>query len=341
MKKVFFTLLVLIFTVGVVFAGGKQEEGAPAQEEAMDKEAETEMEPEKEVFTIGINNFGQANFFARIGRATMIEEVEKRGGKAISTVTADVPSRISAIEDFITQGVDAIIIQEGDISMAAPPLKEAKRKGIIIAAMGCGTDEFVDVAVDSDDEQLGRGAAQAMLELIDYEGQVVEIINDLGAMIRVRKNAMHDLVEQEPDVNVEWSFTYAWPDFFPDVKAKMESLIQANPEPGTIDAVFATFDGAGVAAAHAIKEAGLEDNIVVVGIDGDPEAYKEMSDPDSPFKATMAQQPAQFAKKVVEQVYLLLEGKTIESDYIPMPGVLVTQEDVLSGDVDLEIEGME
>ncbi len=335
MKKIIFVVLVLLLSAGVLFAGGKQEKAAETKEEKAEAETMAAAE-EKEVFTIGINNFGQANFFARIGRSTMIEEIEKRGGKVISTVTADVPSRISAIEDFITQGVDAIIIQEGDIAMAAPPLKEAKKKGIIVAAMGCGDADFVDVAVDSDDEQLGAGAAEYMLELIDYKGNIVEIINDLGAMIRVRKNAMHELVEQHPDATVEWSFTYAWPDFFPDAKAKMEALIQANPEPGAVAAVFATFDGVGVAASHSIKEAGLEDHIVVVGIDGDPEAFKEMSDPDSPFKATMAQKPAKFAKKVVEQVFLLLEGKEIESRYIPVSGELVTQEDILEGRVSYE-----
>lgn len=323
MKRHIGLMLIMMLVAVFVFAGGQKEEGASAQ-------------GEEKVFTVGINNFGQANFFARIGRATMIEEIEKRGGVAISTVTADVPSRISAIEDFITRGVDAIIIQEGDVQMAAPALLEAKKKGIIIAAMGCGDADFVDISIDSDDEQLGQGAAKAMLELINNKGKIIEIINDLGAMIRVRKNAMHALVDETPNAEVAWSFTYAWPDFFPDTKAKMEATIQANPEPGQIAAVFATFDGVGVAAAHAIKEAGLQDYIVVVGIDGDPEAFKEMADPNSPFKVTMAQKPDKFAKKVVEQVWLLLEGKEIESRYIAMPGELVTQDDIISGRVKYE-----
>lgn len=319
MKRIVGLALGLLLAAGMVFASGESD---PVQEE--------------KTFTIGINNFGQANFFARIGRATMIEEIEKRGGVAISTVTADVPSRISAVEDFITKGVDAIIIQEGDIQMASPALVEAKKQGIIIAAMGCGDADFVDIAIDSDDEQLGAGAAEYMLDLMDNEGKIIEIINDLGAMIRVRKNAMHELVEQTPGAEVAWSFTYAWPDFFPDTKAKMEATIQANPEPGAISAVFASFDGVGVAAAQSIKEAGLEDYIVVVGIDGDPEAFKEMADPDSPFKATMAQKPDKFAIRVVADVFNLLEGKPIESRYVAMPGELVTQDDVISGRITYE-----
>ena len=56
----------------------------------------------------------------------------------------------------------------------------------------------------------------------------------------------------------------------------MEVVIQANQNLGDIAAVFATFDDVDIGAAQVIREAGLEEHIVVVGIDGDPEAYAEM-----------------------------------------------------------------
>ena len=73
----------------------------------------------------------------------------------VSTVTADEPSRITAIENMIAQGVDAIIIQEGDINQVAPALREAKARGIIIGSMDAGDADFVDVFVGSDNNQLG------------------------------------------------------------------------------------------------------------------------------------------------------------------------------------------
>ncbi|MGB6370139.1 MAG: hypothetical protein WBF68_03795, partial [Atribacterota bacterium] len=41
-----------------------------------------------EDFKVGINNFGQANFFARIGRESLMDEVKILGGTPIATVTA-------------------------------------------------------------------------------------------------------------------------------------------------------------------------------------------------------------------------------------------------------------
>ena len=292
MRKLLLMLVLVLLSSALVFAGGQKE-----------------AEGEDEVFTIAINNFGQANFFARIGRDSMMDQIKKNGGEVISTVTADVPSRIAAIENMITQGVDAIIIEEGDINQAAPALIEAKKKGIIIGSMDAGDADFVDVFVESDNDQLGRASAEALMEAIGYKGKIVEIFNDAGSMIRVRKNAMHEVVAGYPDVSVEWGFVYAWPDYLPDVKSKMEALIQAHPEPGEIAGVFATFDGAGLGAAQAIWEAGLQDYIKITGVDGDPEAYKEMRKPGSPFMATLAQDPETIARTVVDKVFDLLNGK--------------------------------
>jgi ribose transport system substrate-binding protein len=311
MKKLLLILCLTILAVSFVSAGGQQEAAVG-----------------EEVFTVGINNFGQANFFARIGRESMIDQIEKNGGKVISTVTADVSSRIAAIENMVTQGVDAIIIEEGDINQVAPPLIEAKKKGIIIGSMDAGDADFVDVFVESDNNQLGMASAEALMEAIGKKGKIVEIFNDAGAMIRVRKNAMHEVVAKNPGVSVEWGFVYAWPDYLPDVKSKMEALIQAHPEPGEIAGVFATFDGAGLGAAQAIWEADLQDYIKITGVDGDPEAYKEMRKPGSPFVATLAQDPETIARTVVDKVFELLNGKTLADRHIYIPGILITQDNI-------------
>ena len=280
-------------------------------------------------FRIGINNFGQANFFARIGRSVMIDEVKKQGGIPISTVTPNVPDRIKAIETFIAQGVDAIIIQEGDIKMADPALKEAARRGIIIASMGSGMSKYVDVGVESNEWVMGAMAASELMDRLSKAGKaarIVEIYNPIGQMIRIRRQELHAVMTEYPDSKIVAGFVYAWPDFFPDIKSKMESVLEANPEPGSINAVFATFDGAGVAAASAIRETGRQNEIIIVGIDGDPQAYEEMSKPDSPFVATVAQQPWLMARTVVDKVFQLLRGEKLPRDHFYIPVKLVIKE---------------
>ena len=276
-------------------------------------------------FKVGINNFGQANFFARIGRESLIDEVKILGGTPIATVTASVPERINAIENYISMGVDAIIIQEGDIKMVAPALEEAKKQGIIIASMDAGTADFVDIVVESNNWVMGAIAATELMHRIDGKGKVVEIYNDLGQMIRMRRKELHAVVTEYPGVEIATGFTYAWPDFFPDAKSKMEAVLQAHPN---IVGVFATFDGVGVAAAQAIREAGLQDQIVVVGIDGDPQAYEEMRKLGSPFKATVAQDPDTMARIAVRIVFKLLNGEEVPRRHVYISAKLVTIENL-------------
>lgn len=301
-RKLILSLVVLLTIISGVFAVGSAKD-----------------------FTVGINNFGQANFFARIGRESLIDEVTKLGGVPVATVTDNVPERINAIENYIAQGVDAIIIQEGDIKMAAPALEEAKKAGILIVSMDSGTADFVDIVVESNNWVMGAMAATELMHRIGGTGKVVEIYNDLGQMIRMRRKELQAVITEYQDVEIIAGFTYAWPDFFPDTISKMEAILQANPD---IVGVFATFDGVGVAAAQAIREAGLQDQISVVGIDGDPQAYEEMSKPNSPFKATVAQDPDTMARTAVRMLFKLLNGEKLPRRHEYIPANLVTIEEL-------------
>jgi ribose transport system substrate-binding protein len=279
------------------------------------------LQAQEKKWTICYNNFGQANFFARIGGQVGQNTIRLLGGEPIWTSTPSVEERITAIEDCIRRGADAIIIQEADIKMAAPALEEAKKKGIIIGSMDAGTAPFVDFVVESNNWVMGAEMACELVNRRLGSAKIVLIHNPLGQMIRMRAGALKLVLTEYPGSEIVADFIYAWPDFFPDIKSKMEAVLEAHPKPGEINSVFATFDGAGVAAAAAIREAGRQNEFIIVGIDGDPMAYEEMSKPDSPFVATAAQQPWLIAKTAVILAFDLLQGKgeelPIRHFYIP------------------------
>ena len=324
MKKflAFVLLITTLFTLAACTPTAAPSTQAPAAE------GNTTSETTTKGCKVGINNFGVANFFARAGKAALEDELKKLGCEVVATVTADVSSRTAAIENMISQGVDAIIIEEGDVNEVAPALKEAKAAGIIIGSMDGGTADFIDIYVSSDNNNLGTVVSEIMVEKIGGKGNIVEIINDAGSMIRARKDAMHAVIANYPDIKITDSLVYSWPDYYPDIKSKMESILQANPNPGDIVAVFASFDGVGIAAADAIREAGRQDEIVIVGIDGDPDAYAEMRKADSPFIATMAQDPDTIARETVRRVIALLNGETFTDKVMYIPGILITKDNV-------------
>lgn len=282
----------------------------------------------EEKFTVGITTFSVANDYIRVGKSAAEEQAKKVGVELIASVDDDVAKRTSSIENFTTKGVDAIIVHEGDISQVKPALMEAKKKGILIVAMNSGYDDIADLVVEPDNISLGEVAAEEMAKLIGNKGNIIEIYNDAGAMIKARKDAMHKVIEKYPDMKVTNGFVYAWPDYFPDAKSKMEAILQANPNPGEVSAVFATFYGVGLAATQAIREKGLQDSIVVVGIDSDPETFIEMKKSDSPYKATVMSDPDYLGRTAIDNLFALLKGEKIDKKHILIPSELITKDNI-------------
>ena len=321
MKKLLSIALAAMMVLSLAACGSSQ---PPAQGSSGGSVAG---EPAK-TFKVGINNWGVANFFARAGKAAMEDELKKLGCEVVATVTDNTTDRTNAIESMIQQGCDAIIIEEGDITEVESAILEAKDAGIIIGSMDAGTADYVDIYVSSDNTNLGTVTSEQMVKAMGEKGKIVEIVNDAGSMIRMRKDAMHAVVSNYPDIEIAYSITYSWPDFYADVKSKIEAILQANPKPGDISAIFASFDGAGVAAYDAVKEAGLQDSIVIVGVDGDPDAYTVMKEEGSNYLCTMAQDPDTIARKTCDYVVDLLNGKTLADKVVYVEGILVTKDNI-------------
>ena len=297
--------------------------GAASSESAVSENTGTEAK-----FRIGLTTFGLANAYIRVGRDAAIAQAEQENVELLMSVDEDVSKRTAAIESFITQGADAIIVHEGDITQVLPPLQDAKASNILVCAMNSGFDEIADLVVEPDNTLLGRTAAEEMVKLMDGKGKIIEIYNDLGAMIKARKDAMHEVIADYPDIEIAGGFVYAWPDYYPDAVAQMEAILQANPEPGEIRAVFATFYGVGLAAAKAIREKGLENDIIVVGIDSDEETYQEMALPDSPYKVTVMSDAEQLGHLAIHNLCEILRGNEIPETHIFVDSEVITSDNI-------------
>ncbi|MHB1404177.1 MAG: sugar ABC transporter substrate-binding protein [Desulfitobacteriaceae bacterium] len=312
MKRKISLLLVILLVINLMLTGC----------------ASSTADRKEKTFKVGITTFGLANDYIRVGRDSAADQAKKDGIELIASVDDSVAKRTAAIENFITQGVSAIIVHEGDFTQVKPALEQAKKKGIFVIAMNSGYDDLADLVVEPDNTKLGEVAAEEMAKLTGNKGNIVEIYNDLGAMIKARKEAMHNVIKKYPDMKITNGFVYAWPDFFPDAKAKMEAILQAHPKPGEISAVFATFYGVGLAAAQAIREKGLQNNIVVVGIDSDPETFTEMKKPDSPYKATVMSDPDYLGRTSIDKLLLLLKGEKLAEKHIFVPSKLITKDNI-------------
>ena len=91
----------------------------------------------------------------------------------------------------------------------------------------------------------------------------------------------------------------------------MEAFLNANPEKGSIQAVWAAWDDPALGAEQAIIDAGRQnEGIIIVGIDATEQARDRIAMGGN-FKATVAQDFKGIASKVVETVEGYLEIKDL------------------------------
>jgi ribose transport system substrate-binding protein len=240
-----------------------------------------------------------------------LETLQAAGVEVLdSNAGGDVTRHIANIETAIEAGVDAIIIASANAAEMEAVTQRAADAGIPIVSLDIGLPGAV-TDVTSDNHQLGIEMARYMLNAIGGEGRVVSFFAPGYRAVEIRNEMLTEVLRDYPNVEIISEVPYVWPDTVPDAKEKMETLLTANPEAGSIDAVWVPFDLVGVGAAQAIMEAGRGGEIVIVGADGDAVALETMAEEGSPFIATFAQDTFQMGRQSGIAAILAAQGAAL------------------------------
>jgi ribose transport system substrate-binding protein len=109
-----------------------------------------------------------------------------------------------------------------------------------------------------------------------------------------------------------------------DSRAKMEAILAANPEAGSIKAVWAAWDQPALGALQAIEAAGRQgEGIVITGIDANPQAREAIAAGGN-FEATVAQDFSGIGTAAADAVARILGGEELKQRVIYVPTKLVT-----------------
>jgi ribose transport system substrate-binding protein len=115
--------------------------------------------------------------------------------KVVST-GEDVPAQISAINNFIDSGYDAIVVNAQNPTAFGPVIKRAKEAGVILVAF----DNILDTedAIDVDVDQKGLGAlwAKWLINKVPNGGKVLEVRGVAGTSVDTdRHNGIHETLD--------------------------------------------------------------------------------------------------------------------------------------------------
>lgn len=236
----------------------------------------------------------------------------------------DVAAVISRIEDLVVQNVDAIVINV-DPTQVTAGLQAAKDAGIPVFGMDAGADPLLVTNVTSNGYAMAAETSTYVADRIKGEGNVVMFVFDAFPPVQVRGVVADAVFGNFPDIKVLDRVT---PDVsdggIADSRAKMEAILSANPEPGSIKAVWAAWDQPALGALQAIEDAGRSgEGIVITGIDANPQAREAIAAGGN-FEASVAQDFAGIGAATAEAVARVLAGEEILQSVTYVPTKLVT-----------------
>lgn len=226
-------------------------------------------------------------------------------------------------EDVIAQGVDAIVMGMGDPNQLKKQIKMANEAGIPVFGGDAGYIPGIECNVTSNNYVLAAQNTSYLFNKIK-QGKVVKLYHSAHPGVYKREVVFDAIAASRDDIEVVAEHFVQVPGPIEDARKAMQSILLANPD---IDAVWAAWDEPAIGAALAIQQAGLEDKIVVVGIDGTSQAL-EMIKKGSPIIATVKQDFEAMGKILVDQIKKVFAGKEVTDKIIYAPSVLITRDNV-------------
>lgn len=183
-------------------------------------------------------------------------------------------NQIAIIENFIEQGMDAILIDPIDAKAIAPAIAKVHAAGAIPITMGNFVDTPYNVNTLYNDYEDFKTLTEMMAAYIGFEGNVAVLVGSPGNFVSdMRQAGFEDGVKQFADINV----LSLQPSDWDPVKGLqiVENWLTTYPE---IDAFMCVSDGVTLGAIEGFRNAGRLDEIAIFSYDGDKETSELMKE---------------------------------------------------------------
>ena len=218
--------------------------------------------------------------FMRYALDQLTDEAKKNNIEVIAADgKRDPQEQIKQIENFITQGVDAIMIHVIDQSIAPRITKlclDAKIPLVYFnrkpedAALSAGKV----VAVASPEPVAGNLEAEFVAKKLNGKGNVAILMGSMGTAPQIgRTQGTKDVIAKYPGMKVvrEQTANFARPDAVTVVEDWLASGVP-------IDAIIANNDEMAIGAVLVLEEKKMKGKVVVTGVDATSDALKFIAD---------------------------------------------------------------
>lgn len=264
----------------------------------------------KEVKKIGlaVPNL-QADYFNQIKMG--VESYASELGIEVITVDAkgDTATQVSQVQDLITQKIDAFIYIPAGAAAATVPTRLAKKAGIpVINVDRFPETEPGDTFIAGESKNSAYNICKYIIEKAGGAGEMVIIHGQKGTTPEVdRYEGCQRAIDEYPKVKlVAQQWTEMWS---PNEGFQVaQNMLQAHPNTKII---FGQADGLAMGAAKASDVAGLSQQVIIGGYDGDTSALAYLAKGEGPFIVTATQQTQAMGRLAVDSAIKVAKGEKI------------------------------
>jgi len=309
MKKTTLVVSILLVLGLLLSACAAPAAEAPVEEEAVVEEeaAPAEEAEEAEKVVVGFSMLTRTHTFYKLMEDGLLDEADKLGVEVVAVDSeTDIANQLNQVQDFITQGVDAIILTPVDSAGIEPAIKLANDAGIPVFTMDTAAtgDGVVVSHVATDNYAGGVLDAEYAVEVLDGKGQVA-IIGCAGIeSIGQRTAGFEDTMADYPDIEI-----VAVTDCKCDGAVAADQTADLLVTYPDLALVFGTGDPFGLGAMTSITAANRD--VKVVSLDGLPEGIAEVKKGGN-FLITVAQDPDLIARSTLQNIVKYLGGEEVE-----------------------------
>jgi len=231
-------------------------------------------------------------------------------------------TQLSQVENFISQRVDAIVVNPVYTDATKPITDKAKEANIPIISLMIPFENQNDAAcfIAPDSKQSGILEMEYLAKKVNFKGNVAIMMGPMGDYAeRLRTEAYREVIAKYPDMKIVAEQIADWD------RARGMALMQEWLEGGKqIDVVASNNDEMAIGALNAIQAVGKIGKITVGGMDATPDALEYLK--SGKLAVTLFQDATKLSQCSIDTAIKLAKSENVEKTIL-IQNELVTPED--------------
>ena len=217
--------------------------------------------------------------------------------------------QIQVVQNFISRGIDAIVLAPLDARSLASPVEAAVKRGIPVIVIDSGLESEAHTSFVATDNRLGGAlGAERLNEVLGGEGNIIMMRYQEGSASTTNREEgfLERIKEVAPGLNILSDNQYAGATIEKALQTS-QNLLNRFPE---VDGIFCPNESTVQGMLRALETAGRAGEVKLVGFDANETLIKGMR--DGYIEGLAVQDPFTMAYEGVNTAVAVINGESVD-----------------------------